>query len=429
MTRSILLHDEQDRRRFLSRAASAFLGVGLAPTVPVAMANPSGLARRSKARSVIFLNMAGGMSHIDTFDMKPRNAAIQGPISEIATNVTGVGVSEHFSKLANQMDKICVVRSINSNQGVHYAAYYYLHTSYLQRGTIRHPHLAAWVMRSLGKVNPNLPGNIQILGGSKQVDHGFANPRFGPLKILDPDAGLPNSRPLHGTTSETIDRRLALVDVADRAFRRQFPNRQVQAFTDCYTEALKLMSSSDLAAFDLSKEPQGIQELYGQEKFGKGCLLARRLVEHGVRFVEVTLDGWDTHLFNFETTPKLSRILDRALASLLQDLASRGMLDSTLVVVTTEFGRTPSIERNTMGRGHHPKAFTCLLAGGGVHGGQVYGQTDESGEEVADGLVQVTDLNATIAYALGMSLEDELVSPAGRPFTVADHGQPVLELF
>jgi len=429
MTTNIAPLSDLDRRRFMTRAAGAFLGVGLAPYVSNTSANPVLPTHAATAQSVIYLNMAGGMSHIDTFDTKPTRADIQGPISSIPSNLTGVVVSEHLPQMAGQLDKVCVLRSLNSNQGVHYSAYYYMHTSYHLQGTLRHPHFGAWVMSLLGKANPRLPGNIQVLGGSRQVNHGFMEPRHGPLKIDDPDAGLPNSRLLPGVTGETLQRRIALANLADRSFCQQFQHRQVQAFTDSYAEAVQLMASDDLEAFDISKEPAWIQERYGGEKFGKGCLLARRLVERGVRFVEVTLNGWDTHLFNFETTPKLSRILDRALASLLQDLESRGMLESTLVVLATEFGRTPKIDGHAKGRGHWPQAYTCLLAGGGIHGGQIYGQTDEQGGEVVDDLVSVTDLNATIAHALGMPLGHELISPADQPFTVADKGQPVAALF
>jgi len=429
MTANIAILDEFERRRFMTRAAGALLGVGVGPYVSTAAAKPLLPTRPHTAESIIYLNMAGGMSHIDTFDMKPSRSDIQGPIDSIPSSLTGVVVSEHLPQMARLLDKTCLVRSLNSDQGVHYSAYYYMHTSYHLQGTLRHPHFGAWMMRLLGKKNSRLPGNIQVLGGSRQINHGFMEPRYGPLKISDPDAGLPNSKPLPGVTGEAHQRRVALANLADRAFRQQFPHRQVRAFMDTYAEAVELMKSSDLEAFDISKEPAAHQDRYGEAKFGKGCLLARRLVERGVRFVEVTLDGWDTHLFNFETTPKLSRILDRALAALLQDLESRGMLETTLVVLATEFGRTPKIDGHTKGRGHWPQAYTCLLAGGGIRGGQIYGQTDEQGGKVTDNLVTVTDFNATLAYALGLPLDHELSSPASQPFRVADKGQPVRALF
>ena len=428
MTVPVANLSELDRRRFMTRAASAFLGVGVAPYASTADAVQAP-THPATAHSVIYLNMAGGMSHIDTFDMKPARTDIQGPVRPIGSTLTGLVVSEHLPNMARLMDKACVVRSLNSNQGVHFSAYYYMHTSYQLQGTLRHPHFGAWVMQLLGKANPRLPGNIQVLGGSRQVDHGFMAPSSGPLKISDPEAGLPNSSPLPGVTDVRQQRRLELANLADRAFRQQFSHRQVRAVTDSYAEAVQLMASDDLEAFDISREGEWIAERYGMEKFGQGCLLARRLVERGVRFVEVTLNGWDTHLFNFQTTPKLSRVLDQGLASLIDDLDSRGMLGSTLVVLGTEFGRTPKIDGHTQGRGHWPQAYTCLLAGGGIRGGQVYGRSDEQGGEVADRLVSVPDFNATIAHALGLPRKEQFVSPSGQPFTVADQGQPVLALF
>jgi uncharacterized protein (DUF1501 family) len=196
-----------------------------------------------------------------------------------------------------------------------------------------------------------------------------------------------------------------------------------------YDEALRLMSSRDLAAFDISQEPEALREAYGQTQLGQGALLARRLVEHGVRFVEVVDGGWDTHNDNFDELEDLVPNLDRALATLLADLDSRGLLEETLVVVTTEFGRTPTIVTDRMGRNHYPKAYSSLLAGGGVRGGRSWGRTDETGSNVIENPVTVPDFNATIAHALGLPLEQQIFSPSGRPFTVADKGVPVTELF
>jgi len=189
-----------------------------------------------------------------------------------------------------------------------------------------------------------------------------------------------------------------------------------------------LMKSSDLAAFNLEGEDRGLRDSYGRNPFGQGCLLARRLVEHDVRFIEVTLGGWDTHTNNFERVAENANVLDGALATLLNDLERRGMLEETMVVVATEFGRTPKINDND-GRDHSPTAFSCLLAGGGVRGGQVVGATDGTGKNVVDGKISVPDFNATIAYGLGLPLEKAIYSSTGRPFKVADKGRPMTELF
>ena len=197
-----------------------------------------------------------------------------------------------------------------------------------------------------------------------------------------------------------------------------------------YDEAVRLMKSKDLEAFDLSFEKPAVRDAYGRNGFGQGCLLARRLVENGVRFIEVGYGGWDTHSDNFERVAEKSAGLDQTLAALLDDLSSRGLLDSTLVVLATEFGRTPTIQTNrNNGRNHYPQAFSCLLAGGGIKGGMRYGKTDDEGREVIENQVSVPSFNATIAHALGIDLEKKTMSPTLRPFTVADKGKPILDLF
>ena len=194
-----------------------------------------------------------------------------------------------------------------------------------------------------------------------------------------------------------------------------------------YDDALRLMKSGDLTAFDLTKEPKYLRESYGEEAFGQGVLLARRLVERQVRFVEVQLGGWDTHQNNFTRAPEQCAILDQALSALLDDLSQRGMLEETLVVLATEFGRTPNINVND-GRDHYPKAFSCMLAGGGIKGGQVWGKTDNEGREVIEQKVKIPDFNATIAFALGLPLDEIVYSPTRRPFTLTDKGQPITQL-
>jgi uncharacterized protein (DUF1501 family) len=201
----------------------------------------------------------------------------------------------------------------------------------------------------------------------------------------------------------------------------------VRAYADVYQAAVRVMKSADLKAFDLSQEPAEQHQRYGESKFGQGCLLARRLIEHGVRFVEVGNGGWDMHQEIYSRLPEKIADLDQALGALLADLDARGLLGETLVVLTTEFGRTPKINPNA-GRDHYPKAFTSVLWGGGVKGGYVHGKTDK-GIEVTEAKMSVPDFNASIAYALGLPLDQVLFSPNKRPFTLADKGQPVPALF
>ncbi|MEZ5305194.1 MAG: DUF1501 domain-containing protein [Verrucomicrobiales bacterium] len=248
------------------------------------------------------------------------------------------------------------------------------------------------------------------------------------LDDQQPDRLLAKQQDRPRLTEEKFERRLGLADALDQEFASTYDTKNVRAYSDMYRDAVRLMKSEDLKAFNINDEPEAMRELYGDDSFGQGCLLARRLAEHGVRFIEVGLGGWDTHSGNFVTLPEKCAILDKALAALLSDLDRRGMLEDTMVVLATEFGRTPNINQNE-GRDHYPKAFSGLLAGGGIKGGIAYGSTDKTGAEVAENKVKVEDFNATIAYALGIPLDHRLFSPSGRPFTVVNKGKPVVDLF
>ncbi len=419
--------DELSRRKFMQYSAKALLGVGLS-SIGTTPAWAAQTVRKATARNVIYIYLSGGMSHIDTFDLKT-SWEDQGPVNAINTNVGGIQISNYLPSLAKRMDKVAVIRSMYSTQGAHEPGNYYMHTSYAQRATIRHPGLGAWLNSMSGKTNSTLPGNIRIGGSNKATGgSGFLDSRYEPLHLPNPDAGLPHVDPYHSVDGNEMEERMALAQMMDLTFHKEYSTKQVRSYTDVYQEAIKLMNSKDLAAFDLSKEPRHVRELYGNSKLGKGCLLARRLVEHGVRFVEITHGGWDTHDSNHDRVSELTNPLDEALSALLDDLHYRGLLEETLIVVGTEFGRSPQLNVNA-GRDHHPKAFTCLLAGGGIQGGQAYGATDERGHEVAENGVTVPDFNATIAYALGLPLDKVVYSPSGRPFRVADKGLPVKALF
>jgi uncharacterized protein (DUF1501 family) len=224
-----------------------------------------------------------------------------------------------------------------------------------------------------------------------------------------------------------FDHRLALARKFDADFHQRYNVKQVRAYTQMYDDAVRIMQSKDLAAFNLNEEQEATRERYGDNSFGQGCLLARRLIENDVRAVEVSYGGWDMHNNVFISAPERCGVLDQAMAALLDDLERRGRLDSTVVVLTTEFGRTPRINQNA-GRDHYPKAFSSVVAGGGFQGGITYGQTDEGGENVIENPVKIPDFNATIAYAMGMPLDHVIFSPSKRPFTVAHKGKPVLDL-
>lgn len=425
--------DELTRRDFMASAAQAFLGVSLVSLGGSALAGEDDKEkeefppRKKPAKNIIYLYMSGGMTHLDTFDPKP-GAETQGPVQSIRTAAKGVMISEYLPQLAKQMDKAVLFRSLSSTQGAHERGRYLMRTSYTQRGTIRHPAMGAWLLKLSGRSNKALPGNVRIGGDSRHPGAGFMEAAYAPLPIGDPTAGLQNSKLPRGVDKDKFERRLDLSGQLGKSFRDRFNQKQVRSYTDAYNDAIGLMSSKELEVFNIYRETEKVRLGYGDNPFGQGCLLARRLVENGVRFVEVTLGGWDTHQSNFVRVPERTEILDQALATLLADLARRGILDETLVVVATEFGRTPNINQN-QGRDHYPKAFSGLIAGGGIQGGQYYGETNATGEEVKKDMLEVPDFNATIAYGLGLPLKKIVTSPSRRPFTVAHRGKPVTEVY
>ena len=352
----------------------------------------------------------------------------KGDVEAIKTNADGVRISQYLPNLANHMDKAAVINSLHSRTGAHAQGQYLMRTNYEKRGTIKHPHLGAWHLKYNDRINKQLPGFVAINSNSRNVGGGFFGSAFEPLVIGRPDAGLQNSGHFHGVDDATFVRRREAALELDREFHNKYNDPNVKAYKTMYEEAVTLMRSTDLDAFDLSKETQEMRERYGDHSFGQGCMLARRLSESGVRAVEVQLGGWDTHQENFERVEKNAAILDQALAALLGDLESRGLLKETMVVVATEFGRTPKINQNN-GRDHYPKVFSAFIAGGGVKGGTVYGKSDKNGELPEENPMQVRDFNATLAYGLGLPLDQRLFSPSARPFTVAHRGNPVVDIF
>ena len=416
------------RRHFITTAASTFLGVTASRVIAAPGLGTSPLKQAATARNVIYLYMTGGMSHLDTWDPKPDNKDVMGLTKTINTNVDGIRLSENLPLMARQADKIAILRGMNSTQGAHEQGQYYQRTSYTMRSSIKHPSMGAWLEKFQGRGNPTLPGSVMIGNDSRHPGSGFFEAKFAPLMINDPETGIANVRTNSWFTEGRMLDRLQVAKQLDAKFAATYNVKNVRAYSDMYDDAIKMMKSEELKAFDLDAEDNKLREKYGRDRFGQGCLLARRLVEHGVRHVEVTFGSWDTHNANFTRVPELADELDAALSTLLQDLDSRGLLQETLVVLATEFGRTPEINAND-GRDHHAPGFSCVLAGGGVRGGQVWGATDENGHKVADGAVSVPDFNATIAYALGLPMDTVLYSPSKRPFTVVDKGKPVTQIF
>lgn len=448
MTRKDIIRsaDEATRRAFLTNLARTTLGVSaatmfgsrtltaastLAADVPLQgmLQDPQDPVplQHATAKHVIYLFMSGGMSHIDTFDPKPGKAT-QGPIQALKTSADGIQVSQYFPRLADHMDKVCVMNSLTSRQGAHEQAQYIMRTSYEKRGTIQHASLGAWHHRMAGRLNRTLPGHVVVGGGADLPSAGYFPPQYQALPIGSADAGLQNATLPRGISEDRFLRRLERLEALNQSFRATHEHRAVNAYQDAYEDAVRLMRSSDVAAFDIGLESSAVSAAYGDTSFGKGCLLARRLVEHGVRFVEVMSGGWDTHSDNFTALESRCPDIDQGLAALLADLDARGLLRETLIVLCTEFGRTPDIDEDD-GRNHYPKAFSGLLAGGGIRGGQRFGKTDAEGRDIIDDPVSVQDFNATIAHACGIPTDHVVMSPSGRPFKVADKGDAVTSIF
>ena len=372
MKELLLKADDVSRRQFINSAAQTLLGVtvwghaqGLQGQEAPASSGPS-------AKSCIYLYMSGGMTHLDTFDPKPGTDQ-GGPIGAIRTKADDVFLSEFFPRLAYRMDNVALVRSLKTNQGAHEQGNYYMHTSYAPRNTIRHPALGPWMTMLSGRYNRTLPGSV-IIGGGRSSGAGFFPPQHMPLLLGNAREGLKNSKRPGDVTEKEFDRRLRLAEAVDKEFVTSYNQKKVNAYSDMYRDAVKLMTSEDLKAFDINQEPTDVREAYGDNGFGQGVLLARRLVENNVRFVEVQLGGWDNHTNIFTSVADRGATVDRALSALIGDLQQRGLLDETLIVLATEFGRTPRINQNE-GRDHYPRAFSGLIAGGGIKGGQAYGQS------------------------------------------------------
>lgn len=412
------------RRAFVASAACSLLGVRAIPAFSAAAARD--IAANATAKRVIYLYMNGAMSHMDTFDPKPGTDE-QGETEVLKTNVPGMQIA-NFPLLAKQMDRIALVRSMSTDTGAHAQAKYLMKTSYEQRSSIRHPSMGAWMQKFQGKTNKELPDSVIIEADTKHPANGFLEAAFSPLPIGRASAGLQDSKAPDYLKPEHFDKRMNLINEFDRSFTEKHQQASVKSYTDFYRDTVALLKSKDLKVFDISEEKQEVKDKYGDNTFGQGCLLARRLVQNNVRFVEVNSNGWDTHDRNFERVPEKTSDIDKALTALLDDLKEQGMLEDTMVVLTSEFGRTPKINVNA-GRDHHPACFTSLLAGGGVKGGQVYGKSDEKAFRVAENGVGPADLNATIAHALGLPLKKEVFSATKRPFKVAHDGTPILSLF
>lgn len=379
-------------------------------------------ALKKAQKSVIVLWMQGGPTQFETFDPKGGEHGCQ--TKTIPTAIPGVQIADFWPNVAKSMKDIALIRSMTNKEGNHQRATYQLHTGYVPSGTLRHPCFGSLVTKEIAPQDFDLPGFVSVIGPS--AGSGFLPVAYGPFRVGDPSK-LPSNAEV--TTSITrFDRRLALLGKLESSYAEAGATRRVEDHAGVYHQAARLSKSPKLKAFDVSAEPEKTQAAYGESAFGKGCLLARRLVEAGVTYVEVTLNGWDTHQSNHDRVQALAGQCDVAYAALLADLKARGMLDHTMVVWMGEFGRTPRVNP-AGGRDHFPRAFCAAISGMGIAGGKVIGKTSEAGNEVVDRPVSIQELFFTMAERLGIDPTKENQSPVGRPLKIVDGGKRIGELF
>jgi hypothetical protein len=411
--------DKYGRRYAMRFGTSAVFGA-LASRYVWPSAASAAHAPPPRAHACILLWLNGGPSHIDTFD--PKSGPTAGPFKAIKTRVPGVLLGEHLPHLAERADKLALVRGMHSAEGNHVRAQYYVHTGYAPNPTVVHPSLGGWTCARAGNPQADLPAFVSI--GGPSFGAGFLGVQNGPF-VLDKAGAPPADVTLPpGVERVRFDRRREALDTLEDRFARSTGEAKVTGRRSVYAKAIRLMQAPGLAAFDLSGETEATLHAYGDSDFGRGCLAARRLVERGVKFVEVVIDGWDTHQNNFDRVKALSTTLDGAFAALLDDLAARRLLGSTLVACMGEFGRTPHVNAND-GRDHWPQAWSAALAGGGVRGAVTHGATSDDGSNVVRDPTAVPDLLATMATLLGLDPDDTEITPAGRPVSLTNGGRPI----
>lgn len=410
--------DPFSRRYFMEMTAKLSFGLSLGvPFLPRNFKAQDG----AKAKNLIYIYLAGGMTHLDTFDPK-KNSGVMGNTEMLDTVVDNMKFGMHLKELSKHADKLAVINSMTSTNGAHEQGEYIMRTGYEKRATIVHPTIGPWAETLLGKRGEILPDSVLI--GQSTSNAGFMDPSLSPLPIADPSGGVPNTQLI--VEGERFERRMQMAQKLGQQFTEKFKYTGPKSYVEYYNQANRLLKSDALTAFDISGETNRAE--YGENRLGQGCLLARKLVESGVRVIEVVSGGWDMHTDVSGGTADRLPELDVAVSALLKDLQERGLLESTLVAIGTEFGRTPDINMNA-GRDHYPAAYSCVLAGGGIKGGTVYGETDGSGKKVKSNPVKPEDFLATIGHGLGLNQEETVYSPTQRPFTFADKGVPVTAIY
>jgi hypothetical protein len=427
--------NEFSRRDFVRLSVASAFGVSYSGWLP-RMARAVEAAK-TPHKACILLWMAGGPTQTDTFDLKPGHAN-GGPTKPIDTSVPGIQIAEHFPKIAQQMKDLAIIRSLTTQEGDHETATRLMLTGRRPNTEgISFPSLGSALAKELGSADSELPTYVSVSGfrfGGDSGGPGFLGPNYAPLIVsgdsADPEAranlSVENLKAPVGVAKESMKNRVGIADYLQKDFSKRVNSPSAKAHKSNFDRAVRMIESNAKGAFGLDEEPAELRDRYGRSRFGQGCLLARRLVERGVAFVEVALDGWDTHSDNFNQVGRLCQSLDPAWSTLLDDLRERGMLETTLVAWMGEFGRTPQINQ-TGGRDHFPMAWSTVLGGGGIKGGQAIGSTGKAGTEVAERPVKIGDLHATLCAGIGVDPGKENISPEGRPIPIVDRAGKAIE--
>ena len=425
------------RRNVLTVGAVGGLGLSLTDFFRIQAARaavPAGSGEKQfpsvegTAKSVIFIFLPGGMAQQESFDPKPHAPLeYRGPLGSIDTSLTGVRFSSLFEKTAKIADKLTVIRSLTHGEAAHERGVHNMFTGYRPSPALRYPSMGSVVSQELGPRNhlppyvlvPKVPNEFAGSGYLSSAHAGFSlgsDPAKRDYRVRD--LSLPKN-----VDMQRFEKRRKLLDIVNDHFRQRENSDAMDAMDSFYGKAFSLISSKEAReAFDISKESSKLRARYGRNEYGARMLIGRRLVEAGVRFVSLTCGGWDHHQ-NIESAMKAKApLFDRAFSTLIEDLSERGLLDSTLVCVTSEFGRSPKINAQA-GRDHWPKVFSNLLAGGGIRQGHVFGSSNATASEPAEDPLSVEDWATTIYHCLGINANKELMAPGGRPIEIVEGGR------
>jgi len=388
-------------------------------------------------KSCILLWMSGGPSQLDTWDPKPDSPKGNGGLFKgIDTAISGIQISEGLPLMAQQMKHVSLIRSMDTKEGNHDRGRYLMHTGYIPNPTVIHPSFGSSCSYVLGPKMGDFPLPHFISISEPSMGSGFLGMAHSPFVVQNPGSPIANLRPSKDVTGARFDRRLKTLEMVEQNFISQKRGQFAEDHQEVYHKTVRMMNSKYTKAFNIEDEPAKVRERYGKTAFGNGCLMARRLVEAGVTFVEVGLGGWDTHAAAQAALagrgagmmgrggPGLLPTLDQGMSALIEDLAQHGLLENTVVAWMGEFGRTPRINQNA-GRDHWPQSWSVVLGGGGIKGGQAIGKTDADGVEILDQPIHTMDVIATMAKAMGIPLDTTFTTPNGRPIPVVRDGEPI----